>query len=66
MLIRNGVGLLLSIVLMLLYLYIFLEKKIKPFVGYELFVVNVLGEVFYIIWSLIPHQIANENIGLVQ
>lgn len=65
MLITNGIGLLVNIVLLFLYLYIFLQKKIKPFVGYGLFVVNLLGEVFYIMWSLVPHQRTNENVGFV-
>lgn len=61
MIITNGVGVLVNIVLMFLYLYIFLEKKIKPFVVCGLFVINLLGEVFYIMWSLIPHRRTNEK-----
>ena len=54
LLICNGYGLLINIAMLFLYLFLYLEKNIKKFIGYGLFVINLLAEVCYIIeiWVL--------------
>ena len=65
MLITNTVGLLANIIFLFLYLYLYLNREVKPFIGYGLFVVNCLIEVFYIMWSIIPHQRTNDLVGFI-
>ena len=54
LLICNGYGLIINITLLFLFLYLYLDKNIKKFIGYGLFVINLLAEVCYIIeiWVL--------------
>ena len=40
LLICNGYGLLINIAMLFLYLFLYLEKNLKKFIGYGLFVVN--------------------------
>ena len=48
LIICNGFGLLINIVLLFLFLYFFFEKNVKKFVGYGLFVINLIFEVVYL------------------
>jgi len=54
LLICNFYGLIINITLLFLFLYIYLEKNIKNFLGYGLFVINILIEISYLIeiWVL--------------
>ena len=61
MIITNGIGLVVNIGLMFLYLYLFLDHAIKPFVGYGFFVVNLLVEITYLIYELMNSKIITES-----
>lgn len=64
-LISNGIGLAINIVILFLYLYIFLEKTILPFIGYGLFVVNLLVEIFYLMKRYVVDKYHDKNKTLV-
>ena len=53
--------------MLFLYLYLFLEKNIKKFIGYGLFVVNLLIEVSYLmeVWVINKKSDSNDLIGFV-
>lgn len=53
MLIGNSIGLGVNFVLLILHLYLFLEKKWKPFIGYSLFVANLLVEIGYLMFKVV-------------
>lgn len=61
MMITNGIGLVVNIGLMFLYLSLFLDNAVKPFVGYGFFVVNLLVEITYLIHELINSQIISKK-----
>ena len=61
MMITNGIGLVVNICLMFLYLSLFLDNAVKPFVGYGFFVVNLLVEITYLIHELINSQIISKE-----
>ena len=67
LLICNCYGLLINIAILFLYLYLFLEKNIKKFIGYGLFVVNLLIEVSYLmeVWVINKKSDSNDLIGFV-
>ena len=68
MLITNSVGLVINIVLMFFYLYIFLDEKITHFIGYGLFVVNLLVETTYLLNKLIHNRIissSDHSLGII-
>ena len=53
LLISNIGGLIINIVLLFFYLYIFLDKKIKEFLGFGFFVINLIVEVTYLTFRYI-------------
>ena len=68
MMITNGIGLVVNIALMFLYLYLFLDHALKPFIGYGFFVVNLLVEATYLIYELVNRQIitkADDSLGYI-
>ena len=52
MLVCNSIGLGVNLILLIMHLYLFLEKKLKPFIGYSLFVVNLIVEIFYLMYQI--------------
>ena len=60
MILTNSIGLAINIALMFTYLYLFLDYAIKPFLGYGLFVVNLLVEVGYLMFVLINNGKIND------
>ena len=67
LLICNGYGVLLNIAILFLYLYLLLEKNIKKFIGFGLFVVDLLFEVSYLmeIWIIRKKSDSNQLVGFV-
>ena len=67
LLICNGYGLIINVTLLFLFLYLYLDKNIIQFIGYGLFVINVLGQVCYIIeiWVLKKGAKNNEYNNLI-
>ena len=67
LLICNGYGLLINIAMLFLYLFLYLEKNIKKFIGYGLFVVNLLLEVSYLmeVWVINKRKDSNDFVGFV-
>ena len=67
LLICNGYGLLINIAMLFLYLFLYLEKNIKKFIGYGLFVVNLLLEVSYLmeVWVINKRKDSNDLVGFV-
>lgn len=57
MLICNSIGLGVNLILLIMHLYLFLERKLKPFIGYSLFVVNLILELFYIMYQIQKYDI---------
>ena len=53
MLIGNSIGLGVNYILLILHLYLFFEKKWKPFLGYSLFVTNLLVEIGYLMFLVV-------------
>ena len=53
MLIGNSIGLGVNYILLILHLYLFFEKKWKPFVGYSVFVTNLLVEIGYLMFLVV-------------
>ena len=65
LLISNIGGLLINIILLFLYLYILLERKIKQFLGYGFFVVNLLIEIGYFIYRYIIKDKGERSFHLI-
>ena len=67
LLICNGYGLLINIPMLFLYLFLYLEKNIKKFIGYGLFVVNLLLEVSYLMEVRVikKRKDSNDLVGFV-
>ncbi len=67
LLICNGYGVLLNTAILFLYLYLLLEKNIKKFIGFGLFVVDLLFEVSYLmeIWIIRKKSDSNQLVGFV-
>ena len=68
MLITNSVGLVINITLMFFYLYIFLDGKITHFIGFGLFVVNLLVGTTYLLNKLIQNRIissSDKSLGVI-
>ena len=53
--------------MLFLYLFLYLEKNIKKFIGYGLFVVNLLLEVSYLmeVWVINKRKDSNDLVGFV-
>lgn len=56
LLISNGIGLIINLVIVFLYLYLLLERNIKHFLFYGFFTVNVLVEISYLMFRYIIEQ----------
>ena len=66
LLISNIIGLIMNVSLLFFYLYIFLQKDIKKFLGYGFFVVDLMIEISYLIFRYVVETNGSFHlIGLV-
>ena len=65
LLISNIGGLLINIILLFWYLYVLLDRKIKQFLGYGFFVVNLLIEIGYLIYRYIIKDNSESSFHLI-
>ena len=61
MVITNGFGFILNVFILYYYLFFFLQKKLLPFIGYGLYILNVFVQVFYILHKHIKRDDNNDN-----
>ena len=67
LIICNGYGLIINIALLFFFLYIYLAKNINKFIGYGLFVVNLIFEITYLmeIWVIRKNKENNDFVGFI-
>lgn len=63
MLITNSIGIISNVVILFLYLYLLCNKEIWKFLGYGLFVVNLLVEIAYLMHQFIIKGSDNDQEG---
>lgn len=65
LLISNFGGLLINIILLFWYLYVLLDHQKKQFIGYGLFVVNLLVQIGYLIYRFIINDSSEDSFHVI-
>ena len=65
LLISNFGGLLINIILLFWYLYVLLDHQKKQFIGYGLFVVNILVQIGYLIYRFIIKDSSEDSFHVI-
>ena len=65
LLISNFGGLLINIILLFWYLYVLLDHQKKQFIGYGLFVVNLLVQIGYLIYRFIIKDSSEDSFHVI-
>lgn len=63
MLVTNSVGIIFNVVILFLYLYLLCNKEIWKFLGYGLFVINLLVEITYLMYKYIIEGKSEQESG---